>query len=683
MRNFKILEKSGVFLKFVETENGLYLNSIASGGDLPNNDIGFLPFICCAAGVTCGSTGADSAVYKVFIGEFRQTDFVENENLLRIKYRSDKLSCETETEYRFLGGGVFTCQTKITATKDIFLTDFFNLFPITEFREEYNRKFTLKHCINTWQGEGQWYENNLNDLGFHDYCNHYTVSKFKTENFGSQTTGLYYPAMCVSDKETREAWYMESEPAGSWFCELSVYKLWDAETGTLILAEGSVTETNGSIIALKKGDSFQTNLALFYVNNGNSPFFENLYRAKRKCCGYFVKEPTLFFNDYMNCLWSSPNWKDDTALIDAAAELGAEYYIIDAGWYNYKNEPGNRFGDWNFDGDVFGENGLDGIVAYIQSKGMKAGLWLEGEVVGENSKVFKSHPDWFLTVQGKIYGNERRKFLDFRKEEVRNFLENVFDRFYALGIRFVKIDYNDKYIWVDGKRYGERNGLIENHKAVTEFYAAIKKKYPDMVLENCASGGRRQDNGTLKHFDLQSVSDQENYLKYPSIICGSLVHNPPEKIGTWCMPFPVRGCDRTKSKDELLPLSDEGVIYNCVNALTSIIYLSSRIDYLDKKKLLIVKEAISLYREIYSDVLHSYPEFPLGITRIEDKKHALVYKNARADYLYLWANGEKDFIIEGAESYCQIFPAKSDCIIQGNKIILPDNFSARLFRKKN
>lgn len=105
MRNFKILEKSGVFLKFVETENGLYLNSIASVGDLPNNDIGFLPFICCAAGVTCGSTGADSAVYKVFIGEFRQTDFVENENLLKIKYRSDKLSCETETEYRFLGGG--------------------------------------------------------------------------------------------------------------------------------------------------------------------------------------------------------------------------------------------------------------------------------------------------------------------------------------------------------------------------------------------------------------------------------------------------------------------------------------------------------------------------------------------------------------------------------------------------
>lgn len=92
---------------------------------------------------------------------------------------------------------------------------------------------------------------------------------------------------------------------------------------------------------------------------------------------------------------------------------------------------------------------------------------------------------------------------------------------------------------------------------------------------------------------------------------------------------------------------------------------------------------ISLYREIYSDVLYSYPEFPLGITRIEDKKHALVYKNARADYLYLWANGEKDFIIEGAESYCQIFPAKSDCIIQGNKIILPDNFSARLFRKNN
>lgn len=682
MRNFKVFEKSGVFLKFVETENGLYLNSIASSGDLPKNDVGFLPFICCTAGVTCGTTGADSAVYKVFIGEFRQTDLIETENMLKITYHSDKLSCDTETEYSFLGGGAFTCQTKITATKDVYLTDFFNLFPIAEFKEEYNRKYMLKRCINTWQGEGQWYENNLNDLGFHDYCNHYTVSKYRTENYGSQITGQYYPAMCVSDKDTGEKWYMESEPAGSWFCELSVYKLWDSETGTLILSEGTVTEADGAILTLKKGDSFKTNLALFYVNNGSSSFFDNLYRAKRKCYGYCVKEPILFFNDYMNCLWSSPNWKEDTALIDAAANLGAEYFVIDAGWYNYKNEPGNRYGDWNFDGEVFGEKGLKGIVEYILSKGMKAGLWIEGEVAGENSEIYKKHPDWFLTVCGKVYGNERRRFLDFRKEEVKSFLVGVFDRMYDLGIRFVKVDYNDKYIRVDGVRYGDRNGLIENHKAVTEVYEKIKRKHPDLILENCASGGRRQDNGTLKHFDLQSISDQEDYLKYPSIICGSLVHNPPEKIGTWCMPFPVSGQDKRKSKNELTHLSDEGVIYNCVNALTSIMYLSSRIDYLDEKQLSILKESIALYKKIYPEILLSYPEFPLGMTRIEDSQHALVYKGEEKDYLYLWANGEKKFKIDKANLYSQIFPESNDCILTENQIELPSDFCARIFKKE-
>lgn len=83
-----------------------------------------------------------------------------------------------------------------------------------------------------------------------------------------------------------------------------------------------------------------------------------------------MNSPVAIFNDYMNCLWARPDYQSEIALIERAAKLGLDYYIIDDGWYLYKGdkEVGNRLGDWNDDGDLLGASGLTFLIEYILSK---------------------------------------------------------------------------------------------------------------------------------------------------------------------------------------------------------------------------------------------------------------------------------------------------------------------------
>lgn len=249
------------------------------------------------------------------------------------------------------------------------------------------------------------------------------------------------------------------------------------------------------------------------------------------------------------------------------------------------------------------------------------------------------------------------------------------------GLRYIKTDYNDSYDLADSES-GTANGLRENYRKIAEFYKNVKRNYPDLLTETCASGGKREDGFLLKHFDVQSVSDQEEYPYYPSIICGSLVNNVPEKTGVWCMPYPVRHHLRNAELDEVPAPSDEEVIFNVVNGLTGVVTLSSRVDRLNRKQTALLKEGLTLYPKIFGILKTGYPSYPLGLTRGEDTRHALRFESDRGELLFLWAIGENRFEFDGAGAYRQIYPSKADCEIGENSITLKSGFCARIFIKK-
>lgn len=683
MAEIRIIEHEGLFLRLVKTKNGWFVNSISSEKNASITEEGFLPFIVCVGDKSGGIFGAFSAVYKNNVGEFVQTHIQERPNEIKLVYESEVLSCQVESVYSFVpGAAAVYLKNTLIARQDNVVTDFFSVVPISAYRAEKNREYSLSYRRNRWQAEGQWYENSLQNLGFTDRCNHVPMNKFSIVNTGSQTTSEYYPCFIVENKKMHTKWFLENESDGNWFMELTEYHRWEQKEGILLLSGGSVEERYlFSNRKLRKDEQLETPVSLIAVSDADTSLTESVYKAKRSVVLHKMRDAEVIFNDYMNCLWAKPDMTAELSLINRCAELGVKYYVIDDGWFNFKEDIGNRLGDWNTDADVFGEKGLQGILDLIYQKGMLPGVWLEGEVIGENSRIYQEHPDWTLSVNGESYGNRSRHFLDFRKLEPVKYLHDVIVKLYTMGVRYLKTDYNDSYLLADSESGNISIGFSENYLRILNFYKEIKREFPDLVIECCASGGMREDEGILKYFNIQSISDQEEFMNYPSIICGCLMNNLPEKTGVWCMPYPVRHRQKSLPIDDIPSPSREEIIFNLVNGLTGVFCLSSRIDKLDESGISIVKQCLSLHKEIYPVLQESYPVFPLGITRMEDKQHALKMEGGGTEYLWLWATGKKEFSIADAKEYEQIFPTEKDSVISCGKIVLKDNICARVFKK--
>lgn len=174
---------------------------------------------------------------------------------------------------------------------------------------------------------------------------------------------------------------------------------------------------------------------------------------------------------------------------------------------------------------------------------MKPGIWFEIESCAIHSPFATKHPECLLKRHGKTIGGARA-FLDFRCPEVREFIKSCIDRIYKMGYRYIKNDYNQTTgLGIDPVgTSNEDNGLAyylgEHDRAFKSFIDELASDYPDLIIENCGSGAMRADMGTLSHFLLQSVSDQEDYFRMPSIVSGSQACIPPETCGIWSYPYP-------------------------------------------------------------------------------------------------------------------------------------------------
>ncbi|CAN0510753.1 unnamed protein product, partial [Scytosiphon promiscuus] len=197
--------------------------------------------------------------------------------------------------------------------------------------------------------------------------------------------------------------------------------------------------------------------------------------------------------------------------------IECDYLIIDAGWY--KPDTGNwnqAHGDWNPNKNYY-PNGLKNAADIIKKNGLKPGIWFEYETVGLESDLFK-RTDLMLHSDGKPIQVGARRFLDFRKKEVIEYLdEKVIDTLNNGGFEYMKIDYNSSIgKGADGSEsLGEslRQHLIE----VGKFLERIKEKVPGIMIEDCASGGMRLDPYTLSKCDFGSFSDAHASPEIPII----------------------------------------------------------------------------------------------------------------------------------------------------------------------
>ncbi|MEI8079573.1 MAG: alpha-galactosidase, partial [bacterium] len=400
-------------------------------------------------------------------------------------------------------------------------------------------KLRIHFANNSWKNEAQWQTAPPSRWGFLEN-GAFSVTAIAFNNLGSWSTMSQLPIGMVENRDLGATWLWQIEHNGSWHWEIS-----ESAHRTSYLYLGGPDELFSSAWKqLAPGKSYQTvPVAVGCVKGGLDEAVAAMTAYRRKAC--LMPHPDnancpVIFNDYMNCLNADPTTEKELPVIDAAAAAGCEYYVIDAGWYaELKENWWESVGLWQPSKTRFGTNGLMGVLDYIRAKGMIPGLWLEIEVAGINSPL-KDKPDaWFFQRHGKRVIANGRYLLDFRNPEVRAHADEVVNRLvrkYRVG--YIKMDYNvDALLGTETQAESFGQGLLEHQRAYLAWTDAVFQRFPELVIENCASGGGRMDYAMLSHHQLQSSSDQTDYRKYPSIVAGGLAAVLPEQFAVWSYPM--------------------------------------------------------------------------------------------------------------------------------------------------
>ena len=96
--------------------------------------------------------------------------------------------------------------------------------------------------------------------------------------------------------------------------------------------------------------------------------------------------------------------------------------MLDDGWFGTRNDDKGGLGDWWVNRKKL-PGGLGDLADQINGLGMQFGLWIEPEMVSEDSQLYHEHPDWALSVPGRSYTRGRSQLvLDFSREEVRDYI---------------------------------------------------------------------------------------------------------------------------------------------------------------------------------------------------------------------------------------------------------------------
>ncbi|MDD3999507.1 MAG: alpha-galactosidase [Bacilli bacterium] len=202
-------------------------------------------------------------------------------------------------------------------------------------------------------------------------------------------------------------------------------------------------------------------------------------------------------------------------LAKAAKEVGIELFVMDDGWFGKRNNDTSSLGDWDVNYKKL-PHGLKGFAEKIKKFGLDFGLWVEPEMINEDSNLYREHPDWVIRVAGRKPGVSRNQLvLDLTNPEVRRFLINKLKEvFSSCDLKYVKWDYNRNISDMYGKSLENQGEFF--HRYILGFYEIMEeltKTFPDILFEGCASGGNRFDLGMLCYFPQIWTSDDTDYYE--------------------------------------------------------------------------------------------------------------------------------------------------------------------------
>jgi alpha-galactosidase len=489
------------------------------------------------------------------------------------------------------------------------------------------RDLFIHYAHSSWCSEGQWRRVRPSQLGMiHNRAFHLRPVEFS--NMGSWSSMNYLPMGMVENETAGVIWFWQIEHCGSWHWELAntSQKTWYAYIGGPDEAHAHAWKN------LAPGSVYETvPVALGCVQGGFEQALSALTQYRRRAClrpHPDNRKCPVIFNDYMNCLSGDPTTAKELPLIDAAAEAGCEYYVIDAGWYAEREESWwDAVGAWQPSRTRWPDGGLAAVLQRIRAKGMVPGLWLEIEVAGLRSPLASKPDDWFFRRHGKRVIDNSRYLLDFRNPAVRAHADEVVNRLVGqYGAGYIKMDFNvTAGLGTEWRADSFGQGLLEHQRALLGWYDALLARHPQLVIENCASGGGRMDYAMLSRLQLQSASDMTEYQQFPFVLAGALTAVLPEQLAAWSYPLTDSTADEAS--------------FNMVNVMLCRILQSGHLARLNPDSLAQVKRGIRVYKETIRPVLPSLvPFYPRGTPNWVDEESPLVLgmRGPRESFVAVW-----------------------------------------------
>jgi alpha-galactosidase len=453
-----------------------------------------------------------------------------------------------------------------------------------------------------WLGEGRWSRRPLResiaDLNLALHGQH-GKGALAAVSHGSWSTGAHAPTGALVDRATGYAMLWQIEHNGPWRWEVG-----ERLDGAYLALLGPTDLDHQWQQRLAPGESFTTVPVSVAVSDQDLPGAVAALTAHRRAL--LRPHPDraalpVVFNDYMNTLMGNPTTGALLPLIDAAAETGAEVFCIDAGWYDNGTAWWDSVGEWQPSQTRF-PRGIEEVLTRIRDRGMVPGLWLEPEVVGVRSPIAdKLPPEAFWQRDGVRLVEHGRHHLDLRHPRAVAHLDEVTDRLVEqLGVGYLKLDYNvNPGPGTDLAADSAGAGLLGHNRAYLAWLDRLLDRHPDLILENCASGGMRADYALLSRMQLQSTSDQQDYLRYPPIAAAAPMSILPEQSASWAYPQP--------------DMSDEELAYAVCTGMLGRLYLSGHLDLMRPEQRRLVAGGVVAWRALRHELARAIPFWPLGL----------------------------------------------------------------------
>lgn len=402
----------------------------------------------------------------------------------------------------------------------------------------------------------------------------------------------YNPAVIVADKSTTEdfgnCYGMLFVYSGSFMCETEKDQF--GQTRVLMGLQSDLFHyplSENEVLTVPE-------TILSFSDRGLGELSRQYHRCIRDhICrgGYAHKLRPVLINSWETAYF---DFNGDTIcrLAEDAAELGIDMVVMDDGWFGKRDDDNSGLGDWKVNEQKLGCT-LGELIQRVNKYGIKFGIWIEPEMVSEDSDLYRKHPDWTIQIPGrKPIRGRNQLVLDFSRQEVRNAVfESICSILNQGNIEYIKWDMNRSLADIYSIEYAQGRVTYEYMLGVYDFLEKLTQRYPNILIEGCSGGGGRFDAGMLYYTPQIWCSDNTDAIDRLKIQYGTSFGYPVNTMGAH-----VSACPNHQN-GRITPLSTRGVV-----AMAGTFGYELDISKMTEEEKGIVKEQIETFKS-YADLI--------------------------------------------------------------------------------